>query len=249
VSGLGEVTAISAGEYHVCALQAPGGVFCWGNNSEGQLGDGTHTERHIPVPVSGLSDAVAISAGGFHTCALRASGQVVCWGENSAGELGDGTRLRRDIPVPVVGLSDAIAISAGTSHTCALRASGEMVCWGWNKFGQLGDGTQRERLVPTPVAAASGSGNRRSGRERVRRCGNFARQVAFAITAQGLGCRRARHVVRRWKRTLWYRNGSGRVYGFYCRYREPGNGMRPIVRCAGADGRRLRWRTRSIYGG
>ena len=82
--------AIAAGRAHTCALRADGTVGCWGDNIEGQLGDGTTTNRSTPVTVSGLANVVAVAAGNHHTCALRADGTVRCWGSNSAGELGDG---------------------------------------------------------------------------------------------------------------------------------------------------------------
>ncbi len=101
VSGLSNITSISASEdFHSMALRSDGTVFTWGNNSNGQLGDGTTINRTIPVIVSSLSGIVAIAAAaGNHSLALRNDGTVFTWGENAFGQLGDGTTTDRTTPV------------------------------------------------------------------------------------------------------------------------------------------------------
>jgi alpha-tubulin suppressor-like RCC1 family protein len=149
------VVSIAAGYGHSCALNAGGGVECWGLNDKGQLGDGGRISSSVPVKVSGLAGGVAaIAAGGRHTCALMLSGKVKCWGENQSGQLGDGTQVDRATPVDVPGLDGGVAaIAAGGGHTCALRDGGTLWCWGWNAAGQLGDGTTIDRSNPVPVEA------------------------------------------------------------------------------------------------
>ena len=149
--------AITSGQYHECALTASGGVLCWGDNENGGLGDGTTTERDVPVAVVGLSSGVAaISAGFFHTCALNVAGGVQCWGSNGYGQLGNGETLDIHVPISVVGLpSGIVAIAAGRFHTCALNNVGGVLCWGRNVYGQLGNGTANDSSVPVAVTGLS----------------------------------------------------------------------------------------------
>jgi alpha-tubulin suppressor-like RCC1 family protein len=147
--------SISSIAGHACTLLNTGAVKCWGNNADGQVGDGTTTERRTPVAVSGLSSGIsAISAGQGHTCAVSGTGAAKCWGINTNGQLGDNSTTPRLTPVDVSGLSSGVSgMAAGVSHTCALLNTGAVKCWGVG--GRTGDGTATQRLTPVDVSGLS----------------------------------------------------------------------------------------------
>jgi len=149
----GIVVAIAPGVHHTCALMISGRVQCWGNNSSGQLGNGTYEHSNIPVAVRGMNGiVVAIAAGDLHTCALMSAGEVQCWGSNQDGQLGSETIAGSTTPVNVKGLnSGVIAIAAGALHTCALMSAGGVQCWGSNSNSQLGVETTEVSATPMDV--------------------------------------------------------------------------------------------------
>ncbi|RZD44960.1 MAG: hypothetical protein CXT68_08985 [Methanobacteriota archaeon] len=151
--------AISSGQSHTCIILDNGSVSCWGYNWNGQLGDGTTTDKNTSTQTSSLGTgrtAVAISSGAYHTCAILDDGSVSCWGWNNGGQLGDGTTTQRNTPTQTSSLGNgrtAVAISSGSRHTCALLDDGTVSCWGYNGYGGLGDGTTTQRNTPTPTSS------------------------------------------------------------------------------------------------
>ncbi len=114
------------------ASAASNGAAAWGDNADGQLGNGTTVNSDSPVAISGLTEVAAISAGGDHSLALLSNGTVMAWGNNADGQLGNGTKTSSEVPVAVSGLSGVTAISAGGEHSLALLSNGTVMAWGDN---------------------------------------------------------------------------------------------------------------------
>ncbi len=141
---------VAAGGGHTAALSTDGTVWAWGNNSSGQLGNGSNIHSYTPVQTD-IRSVSAISLGVGHTVGLKSDGTVWAWGENGYGQLGDGTNMHSNVPVQVVGLTDVAAVAAEYNHTVALKNDGTVWTWGQNNRGQLGDGTTTESRVPVQV--------------------------------------------------------------------------------------------------
>ncbi|CAN5389465.1 hypothetical protein BH09GEM1_BH09GEM1_38900 [soil metagenome] len=137
-----------------CRLNSSGAAYCWGGNAQGQVGDGTITNRNVPVPVAGGLTFTALGTGmqGSHNCALASGGSAYCWGANSAGQLGNGTQTNSNLPVAVVGGLVFKSLSAGVFSTCGITISNALYCWGWGSYSFRGDSTiYTIRTSPTAV--------------------------------------------------------------------------------------------------
>ena len=153
---------LAVGAQHVCALDAERRAFCWGDNSEGQLGTtGWVSSSSTPLSVARAGalagrELAFVAAGGSTTCALDTLGEVACWGANDRGQLGNGTTQPSSEPVRVGTSADlaggrVTALGVGDHHACAIVDSREAYCWGANDHGQLGNGGTSDALVPTRV--------------------------------------------------------------------------------------------------
>ena len=157
--------AVSAGHYHVCAILDNGDLKCWGNDLDGQLGDGgSNTDTNAPssnaIDLGPGRTAVEVSAGSGVTCAILDNGDLKCWGDNWYGQVGNGGG-RGDVTSPpstAINLGTgrtAVAVSAGADFVCALNDIGEVRCWGTDESGQLGYGasTTMSGYTNSPGAA------------------------------------------------------------------------------------------------
>lgn len=140
--------AVAAGYDHICAILDNGGVKCWGDNSDGQLGYGDTTYRSKPdiqpIDLGPGRTALSISAGARFTCALLDNGTVKCWGDNSRGQLGyrdTNPRSKPDAQPVDLGAGRTVkTVVCNVSHVCVLLDDGSVKCWGNNSEGQLGYG-------------------------------------------------------------------------------------------------------------
>ncbi|HUP76025.1 MAG TPA: hypothetical protein VM282_23530 [Acidimicrobiales bacterium] len=151
---------VVAGDQHVCALTSDGTAYCWGYNRQGQLGDGTNTDRKVPTPVAGSTKFARLAAGRYFTCGLTSAGATWCWGDNSSGQLGNGTTgagndsTNKNTPGLASGNVVLQSIVAGQLHVCGVNAAGAAYCWGAYPSGQLGNASGSDQTVPGRSAAA-----------------------------------------------------------------------------------------------
>jgi alpha-tubulin suppressor-like RCC1 family protein len=152
---------LTEGVYGGCAITTIDGneMYCWGDDSNGQLGDGTPTGSPTTSPT--LTDAgggwTEIHQALFHACGLQA-GSLMCWGySNPVGADNQGSIV--PLPTDVGTTTDWISVDTGTDVSCAVRSDGELFCWGLNEFGQLGnDGSPLQQLDTVPFSSPIGGG-------------------------------------------------------------------------------------------
>jgi len=144
-SYVNNVAQVVMGNAHTCVLTNDNSVKCWGDNQDGQLGDGNiPTDSYLPVTPIGLeSQVTSLSAGHYYSCATTESGSVLCWG-NSFGA--------HPVPTQIPGLdSGYVATALGAAHACALSVTGTVKCWGQNYLNQLGNGNNENSALPVNV--------------------------------------------------------------------------------------------------
>lgn len=152
-----DVSRLSVGRFHSCAIHGGGKVSCWGSPYDGMLGvsgGARSTPSQVPLPLPAIDVA---AAKGTHTCVVLQDGSVRCWGNNGSGQVsgteGSGTQQR----TPDLGGKQAKAITAGDAHTCVLYTDGTIGCWGRGKKGQLGNGTLTNAAQPVAVKDIMGA--------------------------------------------------------------------------------------------
>jgi alpha-tubulin suppressor-like RCC1 family protein len=134
--------SVTAGDYASCAIRTDRTLWCWGDNYSGEVGDGTTTERDLPVQVSGDAHWTSVDVW-QRTCGIRTDGTLWCWGDDQT------------TPARVGTASTWRAVDIGVQHRCAVDSAGAAWCWGGNEHGQLGDGTKTDRAAPVRVTGGT----------------------------------------------------------------------------------------------
>jgi len=160
VQGISTATAVAVGNGHICALLSgvtDNTIECWGDNSQGQLGDSSNVSSLVPVAVTGITTAEKVVTGSNHSCALLADATMQCWGQDIRDQLGrGGSADPNNAPAAVINISNITDIGAGSGHTCAVINNDTVQCWGFNSIGQLGNVSSISSSdTPLPVAGAS----------------------------------------------------------------------------------------------
>ncbi len=166
-------TSVSVGTDMACATVTDGSIWCWGDNDQGQLGDGTRTNSDTPVRVLGIEDAVAVTAGGTwnsggqgaarsaFACAVLRGGTVQCWG---VVPIIDSSNIATTpIPITIPGVSEAVAVAGGDWHACALTRDGSVECWGDDSRGELGNDSTNCLAWACPPGTMDGAARKVAG--------------------------------------------------------------------------------------
>ena len=157
-------STISAGGLYTCGIRPDRTLWCWGDNSVGQLGHGDAKRRTSPVQVGVAADWVALATGFDHTCAIATNHSLWCWGSDRGGQLGLGPTGKRKSPTRVGAGTDWTGVAAGFTHTCGVRSDHTLWCWGGGSFaGQLGLGDLTDRGSPTQVGTRTDWATVRAG--------------------------------------------------------------------------------------
>jgi alpha-tubulin suppressor-like RCC1 family protein len=155
--------SVSSDTWNNCAIKFDGTLWCWGDNTYGQLGDGTTTTRRNPTKIASTTTKWAsVEVGQRHACAIKTDRTLWCWGYNRDGNLGNGdfTGARRLKPTRITSETTWASVSAGANHTCATKTDSTLWCWGNERNGALGngsDGFPSPKIQFSPVKVTSGS--------------------------------------------------------------------------------------------
>lgn len=162
VNGVPPLAQLTANSYHVCGLTDAGDVWCWGDNSYGQLGDGTDQPRATPVKVTGGVKFASLSAGGSFTCGIGLDGFMYCWGLNATSQLAQASADRCGTSQVMCAKSPLkyakrsfTDVAAGTRYACALDPVGAPWCWGFDFLGETGNSVPSGTTITAPTTVST----------------------------------------------------------------------------------------------
>ena len=145
------VKYVALGTYHSAAITKDGSLYMWGENSDGQLGNGSTTNRSTPVKI--MENVATVSLGAWHSAAITKDGSLYMWGYNNYGQLGNGSSGNYEKSVsPIKIMENVAAVSLGAWHSAAITKDGSLYMWGENSDGQLGNGTTNNLTRPQRIA-------------------------------------------------------------------------------------------------
>ena len=148
--GATDFSLLSTGRNHTCSIDNGGGLYCWGWNLEGQIGNNSKVDVHTPLNIQSTMNWDSVSSGNAHTCGITSENDLYCWGINYRGQLGDSTNDSALEPL-LIGSDKWSDLSCGSEHSCGIKDGGNLYCWGMNTVGQLGDDSQTGRNSPVKV--------------------------------------------------------------------------------------------------
>lgn len=154
---------VSLGSNHSSTLTSEGRLFMWGNNDDGQLGDGTNIDKSLPIEITtnfslNIEETIVkVDLGYYHSSIVTSEGRVFMWGDNSEGQLGDRTNTDKNLPYEITGNFNLnieetiVGLDLGGAYSSAFTSLGRIFTWGDNNQGQLGDNTLLDKNVPTEI--------------------------------------------------------------------------------------------------
>lgn len=143
------------GGVHSLAVRTNGTLWAWGRNTEGQLGDGSNTDKDSSIQIGIDTNWQGVACGSFHSFAIKSDSTLWAWGRNTEGQLGDGTNISKNSPVQIGSDTNWHTLAAGIFHTLAIKTDGTLWAWGLNLEGQLGDGTNIDKNSPIQIGLAN----------------------------------------------------------------------------------------------
>lgn len=146
---------VAAGVNHTVALKTDNTLWAWGNNMNGQLGDGTTITKNKPIRIDTTNNWQIVVAGDFHTVAIKTDGTLWAWGDYGYRELDVSSPINRTIPTQIGSDTNWKTVAAGGYHTVAIKTDGTLWAWGNNEYGQLGDGTKINKTIPIQIGTAN----------------------------------------------------------------------------------------------